>query len=56
MQISLIEDIKEINEFKAGWELVEYEAGTDPLDGSVLLGFDELGQFCQKPQYCWMKW
>ena len=56
MQVRLIEDIKEVKSFKAGWELVEYEAGTDPLDGSVLLGFDEIGQFCQKPQYAWLRW
>ena len=29
----------------SGYELVEYETGTDPLDGCVLLGFDEVGMF-----------
>jgi hypothetical protein len=27
----------------AGHMLVEYEAGSDPLDGLVLYGFDEVG-------------
>ena len=26
-----------------GYDLVEYEDGTDPLDGIVLFGFDEVG-------------
>jgi hypothetical protein len=56
MQVRLIEDIKEVKAFKAGWDLVEYEAGTDPLDGCTVLGFDEIGQFCQKPQYAWVRW
>ena len=45
MQVQLIKDIKEVKAFKAGWELVEYEAGTDPLDGAFYLGFDEIGKF-----------
>ena len=56
MQVMLIDDIKEVKSFKAGWELVEYEAGGDPLDGFCLLGFDEIGQFCQKPHYACLIW
>ena len=54
MKVILIDDIKEIKLFESGYELVEYEAGTDPLDGFVLLGFDEIGQFCKEPQYAWV--
>ena len=38
----------------AGYDLVEYEAGTDPLDGFCLLGFDELGMFCENPRYAFV--
>jgi hypothetical protein len=27
----------------SGFDLVEYEKGTDPMDGFVLYGFDEVG-------------
>ena len=39
--------IENINTFRgsrpAGFDLVEYEKGTDPMDGFVLYGFDEIG-------------
>lgn len=39
----------------SGFELVEYETGTDPLDGCVLLGFDEVGMFFPKGSHCFLK-
>ncbi len=40
----------------AGYDLVEYEAGTDPMqEGMVLYGFDEIGMFefdCPKHAFC----
>ena len=53
MKVELV-DIKDVREFKAGFELVEYEAGTDPMDGFVLLGFDEVGMFCTNPRYAFI--
>lgn len=47
-------NINEVREFRAGFELVEYENGTDPMDGWVLLGFDEVGQFCKEPKYAFI--
>jgi hypothetical protein len=47
-------DIKDVREFRAGFELVEYEAGTDPMDGFCLLGFDEVGLFCANPRYAFI--
>lgn len=49
-------DIKDITEFRFrdGFELVEYEAGTDPMDGFCLLGFDEVGMFCENPRYAFI--
>ena len=39
----LIEDIQTFRGSRpAGFDLVEYEKGTDPLDGYVLYGFDEI--------------
>ena len=48
-------DINEVTHMRAGWDLVEYEKGTDPLDGCVLYGFDEVGQFCREPNYAFIK-
>mgnify|MGYP003632739780 FL=1 len=47
-------DIKDVREFRAGFELVEYEAGTDPMDGFCLMGFDEVGMFCANPRYAFI--
>jgi|TARA_B110000238_G_C15986817_1_gene378512 hypothetical protein len=47
-------DIKDVKVYLAGYELVEYEAGTDPMDGFVLLGFDEVGTFCANPRYAFI--
>ena len=47
-------NINEVRNFRAGFELVEYENGTDPMDGFVLLGFDEVGQFCNEPKYAFI--
>ena len=54
MKIILIDDIKNVRNFKSGYELVEYEAGTDPMDGFCLLGFDEVGMFCTNPRYAFI--
>jgi hypothetical protein len=55
MVMRIIEvNINEVREFRAGFELVEYENGTDPMDGWVLLGFDEVGQFCNEPKYAFI--
>ena len=48
-------DINEVTNMRPGWDLVEYEDGTDPLDGFVLYGFDEVGQFCREPKYAFIK-
>lgn len=37
-----------------GYDLVEYESGSDPLSGLVLLGFDEVGIF-ESPSWVFMK-
>lgn len=50
MKVELV-DIKDVEEFKTGFELVEYEVGTDPMDGYCLMGFDEVGLFCKNPRY-----
>lgn len=47
-------NIKDVREFRAGFELVEYEAGTDPMDGFCLMGFDEVGMFCANPRYAFL--
>ena len=48
-------DIKEVKEFRAGYDLVMFEAGTDPMDGFVLLGFDEVGMIsCANPRYAFI--
>jgi hypothetical protein len=55
MVMRIIEvNINEVREFRAGFELVEYENGTDPMDGWVLLGFDEVGMFCNEPKYAFI--
>ena len=39
-----IDDINTYEGFiPAGYDLIEYEDGTDPVDGIVLYGFDEVG-------------
>lgn len=47
-------DIKDVKNFRPGFELVEYEAGTDPMDGFCLMGFDEVGMFCKNPRYAFI--
>jgi hypothetical protein len=54
MTVEKILDINTVHQFRAGFELVEYEDGTDPLNGFCLLGFDEIGQFCREPKYAWI--
>jgi len=43
----------------AGYDLVVYERGTDPADGAVLYGFDEIGMYrslgIKYPVYCFLK-
>jgi hypothetical protein len=49
-------DINNISGFKAGYELVEYELGSDPIEsGFCLNGFDEIGmgEF-ENPQYAFV--
>jgi len=57
MQVEFIE--VNLNTFSgtipSGFDLVEYEKGTDPLDGCVLYGFDEVGTFFPKGIHCFMK-
>ena len=54
MKVELV-DIKDVREFKAGFDLVVFEAGTDPMDGFVLLGFDEVGMIsCTNPRYAFI--
>ena len=39
-------------------DLVVYEKGTDPMNGLVLYGFDEVGEYDDiftTPQYCMME-
>ena len=47
-------NIKEVTDMKAGYDLVEYENGTNPVDGYVLYGFDEVGMFCKDPEYAFV--
>jgi hypothetical protein len=48
-------DIKDVKAMLAGYVLVEYEAGTDPIaDGFCLMGFDEVGMFCENPRYAFI--
>jgi len=54
MKVMFIDDINKVQSFKSGYELVEYENGTDPMNGFCLMGFDEIGQFCREPQYAWI--
>tara|TARA_X000000950_G_scaffold186655_1_gene225907 strand:- start:851 stop:1033 length:183 start_codon:yes stop_codon:yes gene_type:complete len=58
MELQVIE-IPNIHAFQgmipAGKNLTVYEEGTDPLDGYVLYGFDEIGMFdaeFKTPAYC----
>ena len=41
-------DIREVHNMRPEFDLVEYEEGTDPLEGYVLYGFDEIGLFIKK--------
>ena len=55
MNTILIDDIKNVQYFKSGYDLVEYEVGTNPIDdGFCILGFDEIGMFCENPAYAWV--
>lgn len=47
-------DIATVRQFRTGYELVEYEVGTDPTEGFCILGFDEIGMFCKNPAYAWL--
>ena len=47
-------NIKEVTSMRPGFDLVEYESGTDPSDGYVLYGFDEVGMFCRNPEYAFV--
>ena len=39
----------------SGFELVEYEEGTDPVEnGMILYGFDEVGMFCENPRHAFV--
>lgn len=55
MEIILIDDIKNVQTFKSGYELVEYEKGGKPEDGICVLGFDEIGMFLfREPAHAWV--
>jgi len=44
IDVKHIEDIHSYVGFiPAGYDLIEYELGDDPLNGTVLYGFDEIG-------------
>ena len=52
--------IDDVNTFKGhipdGYDLVEYENGTDPVDGVVLYGFDEVGlSLVPNPSHAFVK-
>ena len=55
--------IPDINKYEGtiptGHELVVYERGTDPADGVVLYGFDEVHMYrefrIKNPEYCFLK-
>jgi hypothetical protein len=55
--------IPDINKYEGtiptGHELVVYERGTDPADGAVLYGFDEVHMYrefrIKNPEYCFLK-
>ena len=57
MQVEFIE--VNLNTFSgtipSGFDLVEYEKGTDPLDGCVLMGFDEVGMFFPRGIHCFIE-
>ena len=54
----LIENIyKFAGEIPAGHDLCLFEKGGDPMDGCVVYGFDEIGEFdclLQNPQYAFV--
>jgi len=57
LETILIEDINTFQgDMPAGFDLVEYEKGTDPMDGYVLYGFDELYMMvpASKAAHCFM--
>ena len=39
----------------AGFELIEFQPGTDPLDGITIMGFDEVGSFITNGSHCFVK-
>ena len=57
MKLEVIKvDIDSISGFKPGYELVEFELGSDPIEcGFALNGFDEIGmgEF-EHPQYAFI--
>ena len=57
-EIHLIENINTfVGSIPAGFDLVEYDAGSCPLDdGMCLYGFDEVGMFgFKQPKYAFVK-
>jgi hypothetical protein len=52
-----IEDISTYKGFiPSGYDLVEYEKDTDPVEGMVLYGFDEVGiSQLPNPEYAFVK-
>lgn len=38
-----------------GYDLVEYESNSSPMNGSVLYGFDEVGEFASCPLWAFVK-
>lgn len=56
-EVQMIENIKEFEGMvPSGFDLVEFEQGTDPADGLVLYGFDEVGMFGFKnPRHAFLK-
>lgn len=52
-----IDDISTYKGFiPSGYDLVEYEKDTDPVEGMVLYGFDEVGiSQLSKPEYAFVK-
>ena len=57
-EVILIEDINNfVGRIPAAHDFVCYEKGTDPMDGYVLYGFDEVGMFdteFKTPAYAFM--
>ena len=57
-KVILIEDINSfVGRIPAEHDFVCYEEGTDPMDGYILYGFDEVGMFdteFKTPAYAFM--